>query len=367
MVPLSALIARLRSDVTEFRELNLASLSFVHVSPALVMGVALAGLSIALLLGRLVTRRRIGQNQIVVPALFRSSRGSYASAIRYLPLLLFVCGLPFFFMALADPYSAVVREDVSYPGRRIALLIDASSSMMVPFPSSQLGNASSNGAAFLTTIAAAQAFVRHRASGKYRDLIALVEFGDEAYVITPFTHDYDNVLLSMSLIGDWSEYMQFPDGGTAIGRAIDRGIGLFEAFDFLRTAGNVMVIFSDGQDTQVTTQGKSLQAVLGAAVTAKIPVYLIRTSRGKQLGDVVPDAIWKPAIEATGGRFYAAAAEDDVIGAMGDIDRRAAGSIAIARYAVQRPRFRPFAALAAGLWTLSALLTTTLSPFRKFP
>ena len=137
--------------------------------------------------------------------------------------------------------------------------------------------------------------MRYRSTGQYRDLIALVEFGDEAYVVTPFTHDYDNVLLSMSLIGDWSEYMQFPDGGTAIGRAIDRGIGLFKAFDFLRAAGNVMVIFSDGQDTQVTTQGKSLRDVLNAAVTAHVPVYLIRTSRGKQLGDVIPDAIWKPA------------------------------------------------------------------------
>src|SRR4029077_2229306 len=165
---------------------------------------------------------------------------------------------------LADPYSSMERQEVSYPGRRIALLIDASSSMMVPFPSSQLRNSSLNEAAFLTTVAAAEAFVRYRSTGQYRDLIALVEFGDEAYVVTPFTHDYDNVLLSMSLIGDWSEYMQFPDGGTAIGRAIDRGIGLFKAFDFLRAAGNVMVIFSDGQDTQVTTQGKSLREVLNA-------------------------------------------------------------------------------------------------------
>jgi hypothetical protein len=370
MIPLSALsasIARLRSDAIELPQLNVASLSFPHGSSALAMSVLIAGLSIAMLVGRSVIRRGIGRNQIIVPAVLGSSRRSYVLAIRYVPLLLFACGLPFFFVALADPYSSMGRQDVSYPGRRIALLIDASSSMMVPFPSRKLRDASSNEAAFLTTVAAAEAFVRHRATGKYRDLIALVEFGDEAYVVTPFTHDYDNVLLSLSLIGDWSEYMQFPDGGTAIGRAIDRGVGLFKAFDYLRAAGNVMVIFSDGEDTQVTTQGKTLHDVLGAAVTAKIPVYLIRARRGKRLGDVIPDAIWKPAIEATGGRFYAAASEDDVVAALGDIDRRAAGTIAITRYAVQRPQFRLFAAFAFGLWTLSILLTATISSFRKFP
>ena len=124
---------------------------------------------------------------------------------------------------------------------------------------------------------------------------------------------------------------------------------------------------ANGQDTQVTTQGKSLQEVLAAAVTAEIPVYLVRTSRGKRLGDVLPDAIWKPAIEATGGRFYAAANESDVIKAVGDIDRRSAGTIAVTQYAVQRPQFRAFAVLAAGLWAVGIVLTATSSPFRKFP
>src|SRR5690606_29843019 len=101
---------------------------------------------------------------------------------------------------------------------------------------------SDNEAAFLTTIAAADLFVRERKTDRYRDFIAVIEFGDEAYVITPFTSDYDNALLGISLIGDWNEYMRFPDGGTAIGRAIDQGTRLFKAFDFLDASGNAMVI-----------------------------------------------------------------------------------------------------------------------------
>ena len=41
--------------------------------------------------------------------------------------------------------------------------------------------------------------------------MALVEFGSRAYVITPFTSDYDNLLLSMSLIGDPVEFSTFPN------------------------------------------------------------------------------------------------------------------------------------------------------------
>lgn len=366
MTWLTTLVGHLARDATALRAVDLNSLHYMHGTPALRLGLIVAGLSTAVLIARLAARRTIGHHQIVVPAVLRTT-GSSFSTIRFLPLALFFVGLPFFYLALADPFTAMSRQQVSYPGRRIALLLDASSSMMVPFPSSQLRTATTNEATFLTTVAAAEAFVRHRASGKYRDLMSLIEFGDEAYVVTPFTHDYDNVLLSMALIGDWGEFMQFPDGGTAIGRAIDRGVDLFQAFDFLNAAGNAMVIFSDGQDTQVTTQGKRIEEVLASAVEAKVPVFLIRTSRGKQLGEVLPDAIWKPAIERTGGRFYAAATESDVIAAVADIDRRASGTIAVTQYAVQRPQFRSFAVVAAGFWATGILLTTLGAPFRKFP
>ena len=42
----------------------------------------------------------------------------------------------------------------------------------------------------------------------------------------------------------------------AIGRAIAQGVDLFRAFDFLTASGNLMVLFTDGQDTQVTINGK---------------------------------------------------------------------------------------------------------------
>jgi Ca-activated chloride channel family protein len=278
-----------------------------------------------------------------------------------------LAGLPLFVLALAEPYITLSEEQLSYPGRRIALLIDASSSMLAPFPAAQLGARAPNEAAFFTTVAAADAFIRQRKSGQYRDLIALIEFGDEAYVITPFTTDYDNVLLSASLISDWTEFMHFPNQGTTIGAAIDRATDLFRAFDFADASGNLMVIFSDGQDTQASVGETPVSQILAAAIDTKIPVFLIRTSRGKLLGEIVPDSIWKPAVESTGGRFYAAANEADVLRAIQDIDKRSPGTIQVKHYSTNQPRFAPFALGAAALWAAALLLQLTVPYLRTFP
>ena len=176
--------------------------------------------------------------------------------------MLALAGIPFFALSLADPKTALTREDTSFPGRRISLMIDASSSMLSSMPSSRLAKDAPNDAMFFTTVGAARYFVELRMKGKYRDLLALVEFGDQAYVITPFTTDYENILFSMSLIGDWTEFMSFPDQGTVIANAIDQSVGLFRAFDVLDAAGNAMVIFSDGIDAEVTEDGRTAYDVL---------------------------------------------------------------------------------------------------------
>src|SRR5713226_9389147 len=321
----------------------------------------------AVLVGRALTRNKAGRTQVALPAVLDWSGGSWASIVRHGALLLFLVGLPFFALALADPYSSLTREDVSYPGRRICLMIDASSSMMARFPAAHLNAKAPNEATFFTTVAAAEAFIRQRMNGKYHDLIGLVEFGDEAYVVTPFTTDYDNILLSLSLVGDWTEFMKFPDQGTTIGLAMDQSVQLFRAFNFLDAAGNLMLIFSDGQDTQVTIHGKPVSEILAGAVQTKIPVYFVRVSYNKGLGAVLPDDIWKPAVEATGGKFYPAGDESAILNAIHDIDLRSAGRVDVKLYSTQRPKFGGYALIAAGFWTVALALQLTVPYFRKFP
>jgi hypothetical protein len=367
VVPITQVPAVVRDTVFEWRNARAADLLFTHRTDAILAAVVLVGLSIAVLVGRALTRTKAGRTQVALPAVLEWSGGSWTSIVRHGALLLFLVGLPFFVLALADPYSTLTREDVSFPGRRIALMIDASSSMMARFPAAHLNAKAPNEATFFTTVAAAEAFIRQRMSGKYHDLIGLVEFGDEAYVVTPFTNDYDNILLSLTLIGDWTEFMKFPDQGTTIAAAIEQGTSLFKAFDFLDASGNLLLLFTDGQDTQVMLHGKSVNEIVEGAKASKIPVYMIRTSYNKGLGAVLPDDIWKPAIEATGGKFYPAGDEAAVLNAIKDIDQRSAGRVDIKRYSSQQPKFSGYAFIAAALWMVALTLQLTVPYFRKFP
>lgn len=367
MIPYEALAARVVDELTRLGDIGAMRLLLGRRDLAVSLAALLTGLSTALLLLRMALRRAGGRGRVGLPAILAGTRGSWLGAVRHLPIVTLVAGVPCLAIALADPYVTLADEQVSYPGRRIALLIDASSSMLAPFPAAHLAARAPNEAAFFTTVAAAEAFIRQRKAGQYRDLIALIEFGDEAYVVTPFTTDYDNVLLSASLIGDWSEFMHFPNQGTTIGRAIERATGLFRAFDFTDASGNLMVIFSDGQDTQATVGDAPVGGIVSAANASRIPVFFIRTSRGKQLGDVVPDSLWKPAVEATGGRFYAAATEADVLRAISDIDSRSPGTIHVKRYSTNQPIFAPFALAAAACWAVALLLHLAVPGVRTFP
>jgi hypothetical protein len=94
---------------------------------------------------------------------------------------------------------------------------------------------------------------------------------------------------------------------------------------------------------------------------------MIRTSYNKGLGAVLPDDIWKPAIESTGGKFYPAGDEQAVLNAIKDIDTRSAGRVDVKRYSSQQPKFAGYAFLAASLWTVALTLQLTVPYFRKFP
>jgi hypothetical protein len=365
MGALTELRAQLTALLVESRGLSLPELFFAAESSARLAAVMLIGLAVCVLLLRLITRRSSGR--VALPSLIEWARPRRSSLLRHGALIVALAGVPFFALALADPKTALTREETSYPGRRITLMIDASSSMLSSMPSNRLAKDAPNDAVFFTTVGAARYFVELRMKGKYRDLLALVEFGDQAYVITPFTTDYENILFSMSLIGDWTEFMTFPDQGTVIANAIDQSVGLFRAFDVLDAAGNAMVIFSDGIDAEVTEDGRSAYDVLRDAQKTNIPVYFIRTGVPGRLPPGVSDEAWAAAVARTGGKFYPGTDEAAVIRAVQEIDRAAVGRVEMKRYTTEQPRFASFAMIGAALWSLALAMRLTMPWFQVFP
>src|SRR5687768_17897697 len=124
-MPEGFLIA-LRATLDEWLRTRWADLQFTDARTALLVFVVLLAIAALALLARSMRGRKAGRTHVALPALLPVMRRSPMAAVRHLPVLLFVCGLPFFAIALADPHTGFTREEVSYPGRRIALLVDAS-------------------------------------------------------------------------------------------------------------------------------------------------------------------------------------------------------------------------------------------------
>ena len=152
-----------------------------------------------------------------------------------------------------------------------------------------------------------------------------------------------------------------------IASALEESIEIFKAFDFLEASGNLMVIFTDGEDTTSIVHGRSLDDILKSAVDNKIPLYFVRTNYEKDFGEGIPDAQWRAAVEKTGGRYYVARDEASLLAAVDDIDRAAAGAIRLTQYTSQQPRFALFALAAAGCWLVAAALRLAVPMFSTFP
>jgi Ca-activated chloride channel family protein len=359
------LVLTAQATVDEWMRTRWADLQFAQVRTALLIFVVVLAVALLALILRGALRRRGPGRQVALPALVPGMRWSATASMRHLPLVLFVAGLPLFAIGLADPRTGFAQEDVSYPGRRIALLVDASTSMVMKFDSRTL-NAQGQ-STFYTAVTAAERFMTRRMDGPKRDLIALIQFGNEAYVVTPFTTDYENVMLSIRLISDPKEWGRFNDWGTTIVQGIDQGVQLFKAFDFVNASGNLMILFTDGRDSELDRQGRPLDALVAEARTYRIPVYMIRTAHKLQYGRVEQDKIWKPVVERTGGRFYAAYDEDSVLAALREIDRLSPGRIDVRQYSVQRPRYAGYILMAVAIWLVAALLKMSVPVFRTFP
>lgn len=367
MTELDTLRALLRNAALEWQGLRLSELQFWHRGEARLALVSLLAAALVLLIARSLVTNRPGRHRLVLPAVVRAVRPSRLALLRHAPLALFLAGVPFFVLALGDPFTALTTRQISHPGRRIALLIDASTSMRTPFKAGSLNKRYETDSAFFTAVGAAEKFLQMRIDGKYKDLLALIEFGSESYVVTPFTSDYDNVLLSTSLIGDPAEFSAFPDQGTLIAEAVEQTIGLFKAFDFLDASGNLLIIFSDGEDVHVASKDRTVDDIVKSALDNKVPVYVIRTNYDKAKGKVVSDDLWEAAVAKTGGRFYAAVDEDTILKAVREINEVSAGTIELKQYSAQQGRFGPFALIAGLLWTTAAALKLLPSYFQSIP
>ena len=365
MDQLQSLLIAVRAVADEWLRTRWSELRFAEPRAALLIFVVLLAIAALALIVSVVRTSRAGRTHVVFPALLPVIRRAPLAGLRHLPMLLFLAGLPLFAIALADPHTGFTQEEVSYPGRRVALLVDASGSMVMKYGATSLRTRGES--TFFTAVAAAEYFIQRRIDGPYRDLVALIQFGNQAYVVTPFTTDYQSVRLSIRLISDPREWGRFNDFGTTIVEGIDQGMRLFRTFDFVNASGNLMILFTDGRDSELNQEGRPLDRLIADARAFRIPVYMVRTAFNLKEGEIREDKLWKDAVERTGGRFYAAYDDASITRALADIDRLSPGRIEVREYSVERPRFAAYVLAAVALWLSAALLTLGVRTFRTFP
>jgi len=106
--PLQDILIALRTTWGEWTRTRWADLEFGGARNALLVFVVLLGLSLLVLL---VSFMRSGslRGKIGLPAVLPVMRRSPLSLVRHVPLLLFVVGVPFFAIALADPLTGFAR------------------------------------------------------------------------------------------------------------------------------------------------------------------------------------------------------------------------------------------------------------------
>ena len=128
-----------------------------------------------------------------------------------------------------------------------------------------------------------------------------------------------------------------------------------------------MILFTDGRDDEKDIKGKGIDDVVNEMRKYQIPAYMIRTGYDLKEGQIPTDRLWKPIVERTGGRFYAADSEDAIIRAEDEINRLSKGSIQVREYTAQRPRFDGYALVAAACWLGAAVMKLGFRSFRTFP
>lgn len=128
----------LQANWAEWRDLYLDRLIYSQQAEARQLLVALIGLAAIFVVIRSFGSRSPGHHRMALPAIVARPGWSRASLSRHGALILALAGLPFFVLAISDPRTTLARSETSYPGRRIALLIDASSSMLSALPSTTL-------------------------------------------------------------------------------------------------------------------------------------------------------------------------------------------------------------------------------------
>jgi Ca-activated chloride channel homolog len=282
--------------------------------------------------------------------------GGTSNTKRFLKFGVLMLGIAFLVVGLANPQIGTRMEEVKQEGVDIFIALDVSLSMKAEdIKPSRLEKAKLE--------------IRNLIGRLAGDRIGLIVFAGEAYAQFPLTTDYSAANLFLDVV----DVDVVPQPGTSIGSAIEKAM---ESFDFKDQTTKVVVIITDGEDTEgnsydtaedAAKKGILLYTVgLGTPSGAPIPIY---NASGQQVdfkrdksGNVVVTKLDEAALEriATAGSgkyFRGTSSQDELDEIYKNINALQKKEFGVKQFTDFEDRFQYFL-FPAGLLLLVELLIT---------
>jgi Ca-activated chloride channel family protein len=189
-------------------------------------------------------------------ALASQAGSTWKTQFAFVPMLLRLCSIVLFVIALAGPQSVLEESKVTTEGIDIMLAVDCSGSMAAE--DFTINGQRTNRLDVIKT--AVSEFI----AGRHSDKIGFIAFSAKAYTICPLTTDYNwlNTNLSRVRLGMIQD-------GTAIGSAIATSVARLKGSD---AKSKVLILLTDGISNAGSVDPLSAARV---AQTAGIKIYTI--------------------------------------------------------------------------------------------
>lgn len=293
---------------------------------------------------------RVGQ-----PPLIARLAASVNVRGRYMKYAFWISALALLMVALARPQWGETKVNAPQKGVQVMVALDVSKSMLAEdLKPSRLARAKMEISDLMT-----------RLKG---DEIGLVPFSGASFILFPLTSDYNTARSFL----ETANPNIVSRGGTAIGDAIRTAL---TGFDSKRTSQKVIVVVTDGEDTDsnplAAAQAAAKQGAIiytlgfGSPTGETIPEF---DENGNQIG-VKRDKDGKPVVSAlnenalrdiaaaTGGKYFPATANGSELDALaGEIDRLQKGDIVTRETVEKHEQFQWFLAPALGLLMIAELI-----------
>jgi len=306
--------------------------------------------------------RKRAAERFATPAMMRRLAPEASVFKRPVKFGLMILAMALVILALANPQIGTRLQEVKQEGVDIFIALDLSLSMKAE-------DIKPN------RLEKAKLEIRNLIEKLGGDRIGLVVFAGEAYTQFPLTNDYSAANLFLDVLD--VDAVSLP--GTAIGIAIERAT---ESFDFKEQTSKVIVIITDGENTEgdvfedaesAAAKGVLLYTVgMGSPSGAPIPVY---GTGGRQtdfkrdrMGNVVVSRLDEAALEkialiGKGKYFRGTTSQDELDAIYKDVSALQKKEFGVKQFTDFEDRFQFFLAPALILLILEFLLSERKTPW----